>query len=239
MGTSSALTENGGGKGTLLIVDTETMLCELLKFKFENEGFNVDLSHDGMAALGLNLTHYRLILVDLMKEEFTGLDFIRKLKRDPQKALIPVVLISSIDDDDVVVDALDAGADDYMAKPISSRELLARINSVFRRRRMMDSRRAANQVSFKGLVLDTASGQATIDGTPVSLSKAEFLILGMLLRNRGQFFERIEIKHETWDNVSDVSDRAVDTTISRLRKKLGDYGSQLVNRQGFGYGFVE
>ncbi len=61
----------------------------------------------------------------------------------------------------------------------------------------------------------------------------------MLLRNRGQFFERIEIKHETWDNVSDVSDRAVDTTISRLRKKLGDYGSQLVNRQGFGYGFVE
>jgi DNA-binding response OmpR family regulator len=192
-----------------------------------------------MAALGLNLTHYRLILVDLMKEEFTGLDFIRKLKRDPQKALIPVVLISSIDDDDVVVDALDAGADDYMAKPISSRELLARINSVLRRRRMMDSRRAANQVSFKGLVLDTASGQATIDGTPVSLSKAEFLILGMLLRNRGQFFERIEIKHETWDNVSDVSDRAVDTTISRLRKKLGDYGSQLVNRQGFGYGFVE
>ena len=80
-----------------------------------------------------------------------------------------------------------------MAKPISSRELLARINSVLRRRRMMDSRRAANQVSFKGLVLDTASGQATIDGTPVSLSKAEFLILGMLLRNRGQFFERIEI----------------------------------------------
>ena len=139
----------------------------------------------------------------------------------------------------MVVDALDAGADDYMSKPISSRELIARINSVLRRRRMMDSRRAANQVSFKGLVLDTSSGQASIDGNPASLSKAEFLILGMLLRNRGQFFERIEIKHEAWDNISDVSDRAVDTTISRLRKKLGDYGRLLVNRQGFGYGFVE
>lgn len=239
MGTTSTIPDTGAGKGTLLIVDTETMLCELLKFKFENEGFSVDLSHDGPTALGLNLMKYRLILVDLMKEEFTGLDFIRKLKRDPQKALIPVMLISSVDDDDVVVDALDAGADDYMSKPISSRELIARINSVLRRRRMMDSRRAANQVSFKGLVLDTSSGQASIDGNPASLSKAEFLILGMLLRNREQFFERIEIKHEAWDNISDVSDRAVDTTISRLRKKLGDYGRLLVNRQGFGYGFVE
>ena len=239
MGTTTTTPANGRGKGTILIVDTETMLCELLKFKFENEGFSVDLSHDGPTALGLNLLKYCLILVDLMKEEFTGLDFIRKLKRDPQKALIPVMLISSVDDDDVVVDALDAGADDYMSKPISSRELIARINSVLRRRRMMDSRRAANQVSFKGLVLDTSSGEASIDGNPASLSKAEFLILGMLLRNRGQFFERIEIKHEAWDNISDVSDRAVDTTISRLRKKLGDYGRLLVNRQGFGYGFVE
>ena len=239
MGTTTTTPANGRGKGTILIVDTETMLCELLKFKFENEGFSVDLSHDGPTALGLNLLKYCLILVDLMKEEFTGLDFIRKLKRDPQKALIPVMLISSVDDDDVVVDALDAGADDYMSKPISSRELIARINSVLRRRRMMDSRRAANQVSFKGLVLDTSSGQASIDGNPASLSKAEFLILGMLLRNRGQFFERIEIKHGAWDNISDVSDRAVDTTISRLRKKLGDYGRLLVNRQGFGYGFVE
>ena len=112
MGTTTTTPANGRGKGTILIVDTETMLCELLKFKFENEGFSVDLSHDGPTAFGLNLLKYCLILVDLMKEDFTGLDFIRKLKRDPQKALIPVMLISSVDDDDVVVDALDAGADD-------------------------------------------------------------------------------------------------------------------------------
>ena len=222
-----------------MIVDTETMLCELLKFKFENEGFSVDLAHDAPTALAYDLTNYKLILVDLMKEKFTGLDFVRQMKRDPRTAFIPVVLISSIDDDDTVVDALDAGAEDYMAKPISSRELIARINSVLRRRRMMDARRAANQVAFKGLVLDTLAGTATIDGQPALLSKAEFLIIGMLLRNRGQFYERTEIKHEVWDNAAEVSDRAVDTTISRLRKKLGVYGRQLVNRQGFGYGFVE
>ncbi len=239
MPSMNEISATGGSKGNLLIVDTETMLCELLKFKFENEGFSVDIVHDGQSALKYNLAQYRLILVDLMKEKFTGIDFVQQMKRDPQAAYVPVVVISSVDDDDTVVDALDAGAEDYMAKPISSRELIARINSVLRRRRMMDARRAANQVTYKGLVLDTSTGTATIDGQPASLSKAEFLLIGMLLRNRGHFYERTELKHEVWDNAAEVSDRAVDTTISRLRKKLGDYGRQLVNRQGFGYGFVE
>ena len=225
--------------GHILIVDDDKDICELLQINLQSEGYVVHIQKNAEEVDFDNLDNIKLIIVDAMRQSYNGMDFIYDLKENPGTENIAVILYSNIRSERMIIDALDAGADDYMSKPISSRELIARINSVLRRRRMMDSRRAANQVSFKGLVLDTSSGQASIDGNPASLSKAEFLILGMLLRNRGQFFERIEIKHEAWDNISDVSDRAVDTTIYRLRKKLGDYGRLLVNRQGFGYGFVE
>lgn len=118
------------------------------------------------------------------------------------------------------------------------RELIARIRSVMRRKRMMSARRAFNVIRFRELVLDMGSGSLTIAGEPVSISRTEYLILAMFLRQKGHFFDRSQIKSEAWQD-EEVSDRAVDTTISRLRKKLGEYGQQIVNRQGFGYGFLE
>ena len=225
--------------GKIIIVDDDENISSLLSINLSSEGYDIVVYPNANDAATSDFSGVRLVLADAMDKEYTGISLLKDLKSNPLTVHIGFIICSTSDSERLIIEALDAGADDYMAKPISSRELIARINSVLRRRRMMDSRRAANQVSFKGLVLDTSSGQASIDGNPASLSKAEFLILGMLLRNRGQFFERIEIKHEAWDNISDVSDRAVDTTISRLRKKLGDYGRLLVNRQGFGYGFVE
>ena len=225
--------------GKIIIVDDDENISSLLSINLSSEGYDIVVYPNANDAATSDFSGVRLVLADAMDKEYTGISLLKDLKSNPLTVHIGFIICSTSDSERLIIEALDAGADDYMSKPISSRELIARINSVLRRRRMMDSRRAANQVSFKGLVLDTSSGQASIDGNPASLSKAEFLILGMLLRNRGQFFERIEIKHEAWDNISDVSDRAVDTTISRLRKKLGDYGRLLVNRQGFGYGFVE
>lgn len=94
-------------------------------------------------------------------------------------------------------------------------------------------------VRYKDLVLDLGAGTAYIDGEPLTLTRTEYLILAMFMRNRNQFYERVEIRREAWEDETGVSDRAVDTNISRLRKKLGDYGKNIVNRQGFGYGFVE
>lgn len=229
--TSPARTER------LLIVDSDKMTYELLQYKFENEGFKVDIVHDAPTALNYPLADYNLLLVDLMDAEQTGLRFARAIRSNPATGTVPLIFISAKASEDDIVSGLDAGADDYIPKPFSLRELLARIHSVLRRRRLISARRMSNIMRVKGLTVDFGAGTVDIDGTPVALTRTEYLILTMFLRHRNQFFERSEIQHEAWEE-DNISERAVDTNISRLRKKLGDYGRYIVNRQGFGYGFL-
>lgn len=222
----------------LLIVDADKMMCELLQYKFENEGFSVDIVHDVESALAIPLSDYNLILIDLMDDGQSGLRLARSIRENPSTGGVPIIFISSRSSEDDIVNGLDAGADDYIAKPFSSRELIARIRSVLRRRRMMTARRMSNIMRFQTLSVDFTAGTVEIDGVAVSLTRTEYLILAMFLRHRNQFFERSEIQHEAWEEDS-ISERAVDTNISRLRKKLGQYGRHILNRQGFGYGFIE
>ena len=222
----------------LLIVDADKMMCELLQYKFENEGFSVDIVHDAESALAIPLSDYNLILIDLMDDGQSGLRLARSIRENPSTGGVPIIFISSRASEDDIVNGLDAGADDYIGKPFSSRELIARIRSVLRRRRMMTARRMSNIMRFQTLSVDFTAGTVEIDGVSVSLTRTEYLILAMFLRHRNQFFERSEIQHEAWEEDS-ISERAVDTNISRLRKKLGQYGRHILNRQGFGYGFIE
>lgn len=223
----------------ILLVDTDSMTCELLQLRLDTEGFKSDIVNDGRRALQLDLSQYALILVDLMESDFNGLRFTSEVKSHPETYNIPVIILSKRASEDDIVSGLDAGADDYIAKPFSSRELMARIKSVIRRKRMMTMRRpVAPVVKYQGLSLDMATGTAAIDGQKLLLTRTEYLILALFLRNQNRFFERFEIIHEAWEDESGVNDRAVDTNISRLRKKLGDYGTHIINRQGFGYGFI-
>lgn len=224
-------------KERLLIVDSDTMTCELLQYKFENEGFTVDITHDGEKALTFPLSDYNMLIVDLMDAEFNGIKFAHALRDNPRTANVPLIFLSAKASEDYIVNGLDAGADDYIPKPFSSRELVARVRSVLRRRRMMTARRMSNIMRFEGLSVDFTAGIVIIDNQPVALTRTEYLILAMFMRHRNQFFERSEIQHEAWEE-DNISERAVDTNISRLRKKLGDYGRYIVNRQGFGYGFL-
>lgn len=223
----------------MLIIDREQMICELLQFKFSSEGFDVSILNDGQKALTTDLSRMSLILVDLMDQPFTGLDFTSAVKRNPDFYQVPVIIMSKQNSVDDVVNALDVGADDFVAKPFSTRELLARVRSVLRRRRMMANRRMSDVMTYRGLSLNIGNGIVTVDGESVGLSRTEFLILAMFLRHRNQFFDRAEIQHEAWEGDEAVSDRAVDTNISRLRKKIGEYGRNIVNRHGYGYGFIE
>lgn len=222
----------------LLIVDTDNMLCELLQYKFENDGFAVDVVHDGETALTYPLDKYDLMLVDLTNRPFNGIRFTRAVRENPDTFSTPVIFMSERSGEDAIVEAFDAGADDYITKPFSTRALVARIRSVLRRRKRVTARRLSNVLRYKGITVDFGAGTVVVDDKPVSLTRTEYLILAMFMRHRNQFFERSEIQHEAWEEET-ISERAVDTNISRLRKKLGDYGRQIVNRQGFGYGFIE
>ncbi|MDE6049576.1 MAG: response regulator transcription factor [Paramuribaculum sp.] len=221
----------------LLLVDADSMICELLQYKFENEGYAVDVAHSAQEALALSLGVYHLILFDLMADEFNGIRFARELRDRSETRNVPLIVISADDNEDRVVETLDAGADDYIIKPFSARELVARIRSVLRRR-MATARRMSNVMRYKDLSIDFSTSVLTIADRKISLTRTEYLILAMFLRHRNQFFDRAEIIHEAWEEEG-ASERAVDTNISRLRKKLGEYGKNIVNRQGFGYGFIE
>lgn len=235
----SDVTLNTTPTATILIVDKDTLSSELLQYRLESEGFRVTLSTEAESAMQLPLHTFTLIVVDLMGTAFDGISFTRAIKRNPDTYQIPVIVLSSHTAEDSIVDALDSGADDFISKPYSSRELIARIRSVIRRKRMMSSRKVDNVIRSGSLVIDLGAGTISIDGTPVQLTRTEYLILAFFLRNRNSFFERAAIRHEAWEDESNVSDRAVDTNISRLRKKIGPYGRHIVNRQGFGYGYVD
>lgn len=223
----------------IFIVDREQMMCELLQYRFENEGYIVDLAHDGRTALQRDLTIYSIILVDLMDCDFTGIQFTRAVKSNTDTYHVPVIIISARASEDDIVSGLDSGADDYLTKPFSSRELVARVRSVIRCHRTTSGRRMDPVMRFKALEVDLGAGTVKINGERISLTRTEFLILAMLLRHRNQFFDRAKIIHEAWEEETSTSERTVDTGISRLRKKIGEYGRHIINRQGFGYGFVE
>lgn len=221
----------------ILIVDADSMICELLQYKFQNEGYAVDIARSAQDALAKSLGYYHLILFDLMADEFNGIRFARELRDKSETRNVPLIVISADDNEDRIVEALDAGADDYIVKPFSARELVARVRSVLRRR-MATARRMSNVMKYKDLAIDFSTSVVSIADKKISLTPTEYLILAMFLRHRNQFFDRAEIIHEAWEEEG-ASERAVDTNISRLRKKLEDYGKNIVNRQGFGYGFIE
>lgn len=224
----------------LLIADEDQMACELLQYKFQTEGYVVDICHSGAKALSILNSDYNLVLIDLMgSSEMDGFQLASKMRRNPDTFNVPFIFVTKRANEDDIVSGLDAGADDYIPKPFSARELVARVKSVLRRRKMMSKRRMSNIMRFEELEMDLGTGIVKVNGETISLSRTEFLILAMFMRHRNQFFDRAEIRNEAWEEDDNVSERAVDTNISRLRKKLGDYGKNIINRQGHGYGFLE
>lgn len=165
---------------SIFIVDREQMMCELLQYRFESEGYIVDVAHDGYTALQRNLSAYSLIIVDLMDCAFTGIQFTRAVKSNTETYHVPIIILSARASEDDIVNGLDSGADDYLTKPFSSRELVARVRSVIRRHRTTSGRRMSPVMRFKSLEVDLGAGTAKIDGEQISLSRTEFLILAML-----------------------------------------------------------
>lgn len=223
----------------ILVVDDEETLCDVLKFNLEIEGYDVDVAYSAEEALRLPLHNYNLVLLDVMMGEISGFRMARMMRDNPATADVPIIFCTAKDTEDEMVAGLRLGADDYITKPYSIRNVLARVQTVLRRtgRKESGSDATDKRIVCLGLVIDTAQKRLTVDGTEVPLPKKELEILRLLIGNPGRIFSRGEILARVWPDEVVVLDRTVDVNITRLRRKLGEYGKHIITRPGYGYGF--
>ncbi len=224
----------------ILVVDDEESLCEILQFNLEVEGFDVDVAYSAEQALEMNIQDYSLILLDVMMGTMSGFKMAQILKKRPETAVIPIIFCTAKDTEDDTVAGLMIGADDYIAKPFSVREVVARVKSVLRRTSHQIEKTELpidNVVSFEGLSVDLLSRKCFVNKREVQLTKKEMEILILFLKNKGRVLSREEILRQVWSDDVIVLDRTIDVNITRLRKKIEQYGGYIVTRQGYGYGF--
>ena len=220
----------------ILVVDDEDDLCEILKFNLEMEGYKVDTANSAEEALKLDLTQYNLLLLDVMMGEISGFKMARMLKADKDAANIPIIFITAKDTENDTITGFNLGADDYISKPFSLREVIMRVKAVLRRTANLQLK-DSEELQYKGLVINVPQKKVTINGEEVSLTKKEFEILLLLLQNSGRVFSREDILSKVWNDEVYVLDRTIDVNITRLRKKIGEYGKHIVTRLGYGYCF--
>ena len=226
----------------ILVVDDEQDICEILQYNLENEGYEVVVANSAEEALQLPLADYALILLDVMMGEMSGFQMARWLKDVPDTAAIPIIFITALDDEDNMVKGLNIGGDDYIAKPLSMKEVKARVKAVLRRSASTNkpnesSKEQADTILYEGITLCLDSKTATLDGNDLPLTRLEFELLSLLLQNPNRVFPREELLKRCWPQDAYVLDRTVDVNITRLRKKLGSYGNQIKTRIGYGYIF--
>ena len=225
----------------ILIVDDEETLCEVLKLNLENEGYDVDIALSAEEALTYNLQTYSLILLDIMMGDISGIKMAKMLKADISTADIPIIFCTARDTEDDMVMGLNLGADDYIMKPYTVRNVIARVKSVLRRTASHKvgnvSAEKPNRLVVEGLCLDLEFKRCTVDGEEVKLARKEFELLTYLISHRGKILSREQILSHIWSDEVVVLDRTIDVNITRLRSKIGAYGSYIVTRSGFGYGF--
>ena len=221
----------------ILVVDDDVDLCEILKFNLENEGYEVDTANSAEEALKMNISSYHLLLLDVMMGEISGFKMANLLKKDKKTAQVPIIFITAKDTENDTVTGFNLGADDYISKPFSLREVIARVKAVLRRTATSDTEKAPEQLCYQSLVIDITKKKVSIDGEEVPLTKKEFEILFLLLQNKGRVFSREDILSRIWSDEVYVLDRTIDVNITRLRKKIGTYGKRIVTRLGYGYCF--
>lgn len=221
----------------ILVVDDEEDLCDILKFNLENEGYEVDTANSAEEALRLDLSRYHLLLLDVMMGEISGFKMAAMLKKDKATANIPIIFITAKDTENDTVTGFNIGADDYISKPFSLREVCARVKAVLRRTQPENEEKIPEQLAYKGLLMDIVKKKVSINGQETPLTKKEFEILQLLLQNKGRVFSREDILSHVWSDEVYVLDRTIDVNITRLRKKIGEYGKCIVTRLGYGYCF--
>ena len=219
----------------ILIVDDEEDLCEILQYNLTSEGYQTEIAHSAEEALKRPLGSFDLVLLDVMMGPMSGFKFADKLRKD-LKIDIPVIFLTAKDTENDILTGFSLGADDYVSKPFSINELAARIKAVLKRS-YNDKVINKSILQFNGIDLDTVRKRLIINDERVELTKKEYEILKLLLENQGKVFSREDLLIKIWGQDVIVTQRTVDVNIARLRTKLGQYGSSLRNKTGYGYFF--
>lgn len=223
-------------KYNILVVDDEDDLCEILKFNLETEGYNVETANSAEEALHKDIARFDLLLLDVMMDGMSGFALAHKLKSDPKTAQVPIIFLTAKDTENDTVTGFNLGADDYISKPFSLREVMVRVRAVLRRT-ANNKEEEPKIINYQGLVLDLDKKTVSVDGEDVPFTKTEFELLHLLLSERGRVFSRQELINKVWPRDVVVLDRTVDVNITRLRKKIGRFAKCIVTRLGFGYYF--
>lgn len=220
----------------ILVVDDEQDLCEILKFNLETEGYCVDTVNSAEEAMKMDLPSYNLLLLDVMMGAMSGFSMAKKLKESPATIGIPIIFLTARDTENDTVTGFNLGADDYISKPFSIREVLVRIRAVLRRTNEPEDTQQ-KIIRYKEIELNIDRKVVTIDGEPIPFTKTEFELLHLLLSEKGYVFSRQELIDRIWPKDVLVLDRTVDVNITRLRKKIGRFSKCIVTRLGYGYYF--
>lgn len=222
----------------ILVVDDEQDLCEILKFNLETEGYQVDTANSAEEAMEKDLASYNLLLLDVMMGGMSGFQLAKQLKEKEVTAHIPIIFLTARDTENDTVTGFNLGADDYISKPFSLREVMVRVRAVLRR--TASQQKGAEEpvvINYQGLLLNLDKKSVSVDGVDVPFTKTEFELLRLLLEERGRVFSRQELIDRVWPKDVLVLDRTVDVNITRMRKKIGKFAKCIVTRLGFGYYF--
>ena len=220
----------------ILIVDDDRNICEILEFNLRNEGFNVEYAYSAEEALKKMPDDLSVILLDVMMGGMSGYNMAEKLRTKGNS--VPIIFLTAKDTENDMLTGFSVGGDDYISKPFSIKEVIARVKAVIRRNNQSPKKKGNNQkLIFDHIVIDLEVKELTIDDKKVTLTKTEFELLVLLAENPERLFSRENIIDHVWKETPYIVDRTVDVHITRLRKKLGEHASLIINRPGYGYRF--
>lgn len=220
----------------ILIVDDDRNICEILEFNLRNEGFEVGCAYSAEEALPMVGNGFSIILLDVMMGGMSGYKMAEKLRSGGHS--IPIIFLTAKDTENDMLTGFSVGADDYISKPFSIKEVIARVKAVIKRSRNVVSGKAKeNKLAVGDFVIDKELKELELKGVSIPLTKTEFEILLLLAEHPEKVFSREDIIDNVWREAPYITERTVDVHITRLRKKMGEYASLIANRSGYGYRF--
>lgn len=225
-------------KEKILVIEDDKHISKLVKYNLEKAGYDSTVVEDGEEALDiLSKQGVDLIILDIMLPEMDGFEVCRLIKQNPKLKNIPIIMLTAKGEEVDRIVGLELGADDYVVKPFSPRELVLRIKAILKRGKIEESPK--DIIERGSLVINVSKHRVTVNNKEVELTPIEFKLLVTLVERKGRIQSRDQLLSDVWDMHADVFTRTVDTHIKRLREKLGKIGNQIETVRGLGYRFKE